>query len=376
MTITAPKEADILGRVKDFALTHITPRRHELITATEFPKDLWEAFSESGLAGLSVPEEHGGYEASYQTLSTAAHLLNLYGGVPGVTMVFMAHWQFTKLHIVGDASPAMQRQLLPLIKDGKTTLCVAISEPGAGAHPKHLKTTAQRNGDEFILNGEKTYLTNGPLADFFIVLAITEEKKGRKAFSAILVPADTNGFQRTDGVTIDFLHPCPHGGIKLENCRVPVTNLIGIEGDAFERTSLRMRAIEDAAGAAGQVGSFSRLLDDITPALSVEHATELGSISTQILALDVVARKLAKLADITGNDVQTLLELQLGFRQISRSCDDTLQKLLESVSEEFKPETTLLARDITKFQSIANNASQARLAKIGLEALKESDARQ
>jgi acyl-CoA dehydrogenase len=355
-------QSDPLQQVQEFARQHIRPNRLELITATEFPADLWQAFASSGLAGLSIPVEQGGSGASYLMLSKAAERLNKYGGVPGVTMVFMSHWLTSKLHIAGDAPDSIKQELLPKLIAGTTTLSVAISEPDAGAHPKHLKTVAERDGDDFVLNGEKAFLTNGPLAGYFIVLAITGETNGQKEFSAVLVPADTLGFSRTEGVKIDFLNPCPHGGIRLENCRVPITNLIGIEGEAFTRTSMRMRAIEDATGAAGHVGAMECLLEDIAVKAELEHAVDIGKITTQLQALRVTAAYLAELADGTDDDVQALLELQLGFRQYSHICCKAFR---DAMSEKCPPETQMLYRDISKLHSIAQSAHTARLTKIG-----------
>lgn len=370
MTQSAINEATALNEIEKFAIDHIRPRRYELITSTSFPKDLWQRFGESGLAGLSCPLEFGGRGASFETLSSAGQILNQTGGVPGVTMSLMGHWLFSKLHIANDASEGLQRELFPGFVNGTSTLSVAISEPGAGAHPKFLKTTARRDGNEFVLNGEKSFLTNGPLADFFIVLSITEEKATRKAFSAILVPASSVGFERTEGAKIDFLHPCPHGGIRLENCRVPVTNLIGIEGDAFERTSLRMRAIEDAIGASGQVGAMACLFEDILPTLSHGEAEEIGSLDTQLQALNIIAIELAKQA-VEG--IENLLELQAGFRQLSEHAGSSLSAFKESKKDALNPETLLLARDIFKFQTIAKSAHKARLEKTGRAILHRID---
>lgn len=365
MTKTAQKEADLIKRVEEFAKANITPNRQTLITSHTFPKALWKAFSDSGLAGLSVPEEYGGLNASYQTLAMAAETLSYVGGVPGVTMVFSAHWLMTKLHIVGDASIEIQKTLLPILARGDATLSVAISEPDAGAHPKHLKTTARRDANEFVLNGEKTYLTNAPLAEYFITLAITGESKGQKAFSAVLVPTTAPGFYRTEGAKIDFVHPCPHGGIKLEECRVPARNLIGIEGNAFQRTSMRMRALEDAVGALSHVGSMRCLLDQIASQASAEQTAAIGAIATQLQALRVLANHLAFLADSAGDNLQELLEMQLGFKQFSQHCAAALEKLVDPLSPPSQIETTLLARDISKLQNIALSAHTARHTKIG-----------
>ncbi|MEH6404204.1 MAG: acyl-CoA dehydrogenase family protein [Sneathiella sp.] len=365
MTITAKKEAETLKRVEEFAKTEIAPNRQSLITSQEFPKALWDAFAKSGLAGLSVPKEFGGEGASYHTVAKAAKILSQTGGVPGATMVFSAHWLMTKIHIVNDANNEIRQTLLPLLSRGDATLSVAISEPGAGAHPKHLTTTARREGGDFILNGEKTYLTNAPLADYFVTLAITDEAHGKKSFSAILIPTSAPGFQRTDGVKIDFLHPCPHGGIRLEECRVPLQNLIGVEGDAFERTSLRMRAIEDAAGALSHVGSMQCLIQQIAIQATIKQATAIGEITTQLQALEVLANQLAQLADQTEDNVQPLLEMQLGFKQFSHLCSEALEKLVKETSLSSKIETDLLARDIGKLHNIARSAHAARHTKIG-----------
>lgn len=367
------QSADIIQKIREFANDHIRPRRDELITSDVFPQDLWQDFATSGIAGLSLPEKYGGLGADYTLLSAAARTLNQTGGVPGATMVFMAHWLMSKLHIAVDAPSPIQQQLLPSLVAGKTTLSVAISEPGAGAHPKHLKTTARREGDEFILNGEKAFLTNGPIADQFIVLAITSEAEGRKAFSAVLVPADSPGFRRTKGIKIDFLHPCPHGGIAFDNCRVPVTNLLGAEGAAFDQTSLRMRAIEDAAGASGQVGSMYCLLSDIAEDATDELAPEIGAIATKLQALDVIAARLASMADAADHDLQPLLELQLGFHQQCQNCAQTFEQVLEKTSKSDKPCIAYLYRDISKSLTIAKSAHLARLTKIGKAIIHPAD---
>ncbi|MAL77726.1 MAG: hypothetical protein CMN55_01205 [Sneathiella sp.] len=354
-----------LNAVAAFARDQIAPRREELISSPDFPADIWNAFAGSGLAALSAPAEFGGLDADYRTLSQAAQILNRYGGVPGMTMTFMAHWLTVKLHIAGDAPDGLKQRLLPELASGDKTIAVAISEPGAGAHPKHLKTTARRDGDEFVVTGEKTYLTNGPIADYFVTLAITGETNGQKKFSALLIPAATEGFEKTAGVKIDFLHPCPHGGIRMQNCRIPATHMIGEEGEAFNRTSLRMRAIEDAAGAGGLVGSMVAVLTDIATVANDEQAGEIGAIATQLQGLSVIAAHLAAMADAAKEDVQPLLELHLGFHQQCRMAATALEALLQATPAADKPETALLCRDIVKTLGIAKGTHAARHAKSG-----------
>jgi len=365
MTISSQAETAALKQIEEFAEIYIAPNRTTLIAAPHFPTDLWAAFGKSGLSGLAIPTTYGGLGASYVTLSKAAYLLNKVGGVPGVTMVFMSHWLLAKLHIADRASDDMKQELLPAIVRGDKTLAVAISEPGAGAHPKHLKTKAVRDGENFILTGEKTFLTNAPLANYFIVLAITQEAEGRKEFSAILVPEENVGLEQTAGVKLDFLHPCPHGGILLKNCAVPAGNLIGVEGQAFEQTSLRMRAVEDAIGASAYVGCLDRLLKDLTEEIDDGASKNIGEIITQLQALNVVALHLAVAADAADANFQDLIALQLGFRQQSIQCYKALEGLSELSGRQQRPETKLLSRDISKLHTIAKSAQEARLSKIG-----------
>ena len=114
-----------------------------------------------------------------------------------------------------------------------STPCFAVSEPGAGAHPKHLKTEAVRDGDHYIVNGKKAYLTNGPISDLILLMAITGVEEGRKQYSIFLVPRETPGIEETEGVKIDFLKPSCHCGMRFTDVRVPADALLGPEGDAF-----------------------------------------------------------------------------------------------------------------------------------------------
>ncbi|GLQ05558.1 acyl-CoA dehydrogenase family protein [Sneathiella chinensis] len=355
----------LLEQVAAFAATHIAPYRTDLITSPTFPPNLWTAFGESGFAGLSLAPEFGGAGADYQTLSKAGGLLNRRGGVPGVTMTFMAHWIMTKLHFSETPPLEQARTLLPKFVAGTSTVSVAISEPGAGAHPKLMKATARQDGDDFILNGEKAFLTNGPLADHFLVVAMTDLVDGIKQFSAFLVPAETAGLRRTDGVKIDFLHPCQHGGIVLEDVRVPASALIGKKGTALNDISLRMRAIEDAVGAASHVGSLAKLLTEIAPEAPEDQAARIGTLAVQEQALSVLAAHLARQADDPALDIHRLMELQLGFRHQLTAALADLGNLLEQVEGPLPDGTNLHMRDVKKISGIAASAREARLAKIG-----------
>ncbi len=278
-----------------FARREIAARDGLHETAT-FPDDLWQALGNSGLLGLGIAEAHGGGGGDYRTLADCAYALAEAGGNKGVVTTWLVHNMAAKLHIEGLGTPGQQRAWLPRLAAGEFSVCVAISEPGAGAHPKHLQTAAVQDGDSYILNGEKAYLTNGPLAGLFIVLAITGERTGRKRFSAFLVPRDTPGFEQTPGIEIDYLRPSGHCGIRLTDCRVPAGNLLGTEGDAFKRFSLRMRAVEDALGTAASAGSTAFLLAELArlDPDGDDRLNDLGRMAMQQRALRRLSQAMAE----------------------------------------------------------------------------------
>jgi alkylation response protein AidB-like acyl-CoA dehydrogenase len=375
--MTLNKSENLISQIRDFALACIASRP-DLHQQKDFPPDLWQEMAARDLLGIIIPQEYGGRGCSYATLAACATAMAESGGNQGVVMTWMGHNLNAALHLRGFGTPDQRQHWLPRIARGESSLTVAVSEPGAGAHPKHLKTSAVREGDDFILNGEKSYLTNGPLANVFLVLAVTDETQGRKSFSALLVPRDTPGFVQTPGIEIDFLHPSPHCGIRLEDCRVPASNMVGEEGTAFEAISLTMRAVEDALSTASTVGAVRHLLNQLAKAADPENSPReavmaLGSLSDQADLLARMSQVIALELDQHPDDPQRLMPLNAGFK----TCLQSLQSGLDDLKEEnsLKLSGELLGpgglaydaarRDIMKMSGIAATAYQVRALKSG-----------
>lgn len=159
---------------------------------------------------------------------------------------------------------------------------VAISEPGVGAHPKHLRTRAEPDGDGWRITGEKAWVSNGPSAEVIIVFAITaEDADGRKRYSAFLVPRDTPGLMLKDMPGFHALRPSRHCAVTLDGCQVPRSALLGALGSAYERMALPFRDAEDAVGTFGHLGAFRWLLGHLakTQARTEDATLALGGLA-------------------------------------------------------------------------------------------------
>ncbi len=357
--------ADLRQKLKQraalFARDHIA-NRTDLRKHTIVPTELWRAVGESGLARIALPEEFGGDGGDLRALVMAAEAIAEIGGNLGMVTSWMGRQLISRLHILGHGTAAQRQAYLPDLAAGITTPCLAISEPGAGAHPKHLTSEARRDGGSYVLNGEKAYLTNGPIADIFLVLAITGQDGDRKMFSVLIVPRDTDGLELTEGVKIDYLRPSPHCGIRMRNVRVPAENILGPEGDAFDAISLPMRRTEDAVFAASKAGAIRHILGTIcreSPSLreNEEWLAELGKLSAASKGLGALAFHSAQLLDMDPvANADEVGAIAASAREWASSLHERITALITGTG--FAPSTALAAacRDLEKSLGIARGA--------------------
>ncbi len=271
----------------------------DLRVEPEFPHDIWRAMGEAGLFRIGLDPTHGGAGGGYAGIAAAETALIAGTGFPGLGGAFAAHQMVARYFIAQFGTGEQCARLLPALANGRSTASVAISEPGAGAHPKHLRTTAEHRGNAYVLTGEKAYLTNGPIADLFVVFAITAVTDGRKRYSAFLVPAETPGVERVPMPDMPALRPALHCGLRLADCAVPEANRLGPADDAYERMALPFRDIEDAVGTAGTVGSFRAVLRQLGAIGVAEDAGELGAMAALIELMAVGSAALVAALDAT-----------------------------------------------------------------------------
>lgn len=345
------------SRFSNFAAKMIAPHAESLRQTDSIPDDLWTAMGANGLFGLGLPPEAGGQGCDVRTISDAGRALARSGGNLGVALSWLMHEMTACFPILRFGNPGQHQAWLPELATGNITASFAVSEPGAGAHPKHLKTTAVKDGDDYRINGEKIYLTNGPIAGLFIVFAITGEDAGRKKYTAFIVPKRTPGL-RVETIPLGFLRPSPHGRIFLENCRVPASQILGPVDGAYEAMVLPFREIEDILMMGPVLGGMEFLIDQWRSRAEGDQKMMSLLFDTHIAisGLRVVAREAADMLG-KGSDPDLRTELTLYFRRQSTEVFGQLEQAAKVAGEEDSPAEQMMA-DFAAIRGIRDKISE------------------
>ena len=365
--------ANLQAEASRFARENIVCRE-DLGSSQEFPWDIWKAMGGAGFLGLTIPQEHGGRSGGYLALAVTGEALIRHGGNLGLALSAAIHNIVARFLIFGLGNDDQHRRYLPVMASGKITGSLAISEPETGAHPKYLKTRATSEGDFFILNGEKTYLTNGPIANFYVVIAVTGMEQGRKQLGAFLVPRDVIGLTQTGPMPLDFLRPSLHGGIILENAMVPASNALGQDGRAYESIIKPFREIEDAALMGPMVGGMARQMELAIELIKDKKSLPNDDLKTAVGGLQVLvdqARILVyEAAAMLDNPPHSdFLSLLLAGRDLSHRFQENFAALIANAAVKPTAELESLTRDLTVTGNIARNVMLKKQTKMGEEML-------
>lgn len=249
-------------QVAAFCQKVIAPRAGEIDQSNAFPRDLWPLMGELGLHGITVAEEYDGVNLGY-----LAHVLvmeQVSRASASVGLSYGAHSNLCINQIHRHGTPDQKARYLPDLISGKHVGALAMSEPGAGSDVVSMRLTAERDGDHFVLNGNKMWITNGPDADTFVIYAKTDASAGPKGISAFIVEAGTKGFttaQKLDKLGMRGSNTCE---LVFDNCRIPQESLLGplhggvkvlMSGLDYERVVL----------AAGPLGIMQACMDVVLP---------------------------------------------------------------------------------------------------------------
>lgn len=198
---------------------------------TGFDRERWRRLGEMGLLGLSLPEAYGGMGLDAMT---TAHVVEAFGrGASDAGLIFAAcaHLFAAAMPILEHGTEALKRRVLPALACGESVGANAITEPEAGSDALALRARAVREGDEYVLSGDKSFVTNGPVADVLVVYASTAPAHGYLGASAFVVEKGTEGLVLGEPFRTLGLEGAPIGPVYFDGCRVPVEHRLGAEGD-------------------------------------------------------------------------------------------------------------------------------------------------
>ena len=217
------------GSVRKFFEKELTPHLERWEQEGIVDRDLWIKCGEAGLLCPTVPEEYGGLGLDFGYNAVIDEELAYAGSTAGITL----HSDIVADYIVAYGSEEQKRHWLPRMISGETVTAIAMTEPGAGSDLQGIKTTAKRDGNHYVINGSKTYITNGQHADLTIVVAKTDPTLGAKGTSLILVEASQEGYARGRNLDKIGFHSQDTSELFFDDVRVPITNCLGAEGMGF-----------------------------------------------------------------------------------------------------------------------------------------------
>ena len=280
---------DFRDTIRQIAQERIAPRAAEIDQADEYPWDIRQLLAEQDILGLPFDEEHGGTGTG--TLMLQMGVEEIAKASAACALILMVQ-ELGTLPIQLFGTDEQKQQWLPKCASGEWSPAFALSEPEAGSDPGAMRTTAVKDGDEWVINGAKNWISNATIADFYVVFAITDREKKRS--SAFVVPKDADGFSVPKLEHKMGIHGSPTGNPVFEDVRVPADNLIGEEGrglsvalGTLERT--RLGAAAQAVGIAQGATDYAR-----------EYAKERIAFGQPIFDFQAIQHKLAEMETRTA----------------------------------------------------------------------------
>ena len=281
----------IRSTVREFAETVLAPRAREMDEKAEFPWEEIKKMAEQGYLGAQIPKEYGGSELD--SVSYAIMVEEISRAVCGIGLTLQIHNSACSQPINQFGNEEQKKKFLPRLAKGEIIGAFALTEPGAGSDAQSLRTTATPEGDEYILNGSKIFITSGPVAGVALVFAITpaeSEEAKRKPISVFLVEKGTPGFSAGAKEDKMGMRAAINSELMFDECRIPKENILGKEGDGFR---IAMTILDSARiGASAQaVGLAQAALDE-----AVKYAKERQQFNRPIARFQAIQFMLAEMA--------------------------------------------------------------------------------
>ena len=298
---------DVQNMVRDtarkFAREEVAPLAAEMDRSATYRADLVEKMGALGFLGVAVPEEYGGGGMDYRCYAIIVEELSAVCASTGC--VVSAHSSLCCDPIFKRGTEEQKRKYVVPLASGRTLGCLGLTEPQAGSDAGNLRTTAVLDGDEWVLNGTKIFITNGGPAGVAVVIAVTDKAAGHKGLSAFIVPADTRGYKVAKEEHKLGIRASSTAELVFDDCRIPRDNLLGRPGDGFKI------ALETLDG--GRIGIAAQAVGIARGAMehAIAYARERVQFGKAIATFQAIQWKLADMA--TEIDAARLLVLRAAW---------------------------------------------------------------
>jgi alkylation response protein AidB-like acyl-CoA dehydrogenase len=225
------EQAQIQQMVRDFALSEIKPHLMQWDEAQHFPTDVFRRAGELGMLGVTIPEEYGGAGLSYVDYANIIEELGVVDS--GFALSVAAHNSLCTGHIYLGGNDEQKKNWLPKLTSGEWIGAWGLTEPGSGSDASGMLTTAVKDGDEWVLNGTKNFITNATYADISVVLAVTDKSDQKHGITAFAVEMDRKGIRAGKKENKLGMRVSDTAELVMEDCRVPASNILGKIGYGF-----------------------------------------------------------------------------------------------------------------------------------------------
>jgi alkylation response protein AidB-like acyl-CoA dehydrogenase len=292
--------------IREFAEGEIAPHVMEWDEASKFPIEIMPKLAEMGLLGVIFPEQYGGAGLGYVEYVIAIEELSRIDGSVGI--IVAAHNSLCSNHIFKFGTEEQKKKYLTPLAQGKKIGAWSLTEPEAGSDAGGTRTTAKRDGNNWVINGSKTFCTNGHYADYAVVMALTDKSKNSHGISAFIVEKGTPGFKPGKKENKLGLRASDTSELIFTDCKVPAENLLGAEGEGFigslkildgGRISIAALGLGMAQGALDAAIKYSKQRKQFGQAISEFQAIQfkLADMATQVEAARLLVYQAAWLAD-------------------------------------------------------------------------------
>jgi butyryl-CoA dehydrogenase len=278
----------IRDSVRDYVQNRIAPHAAEWDKSGHFPAEQLKEMGELGLFGMVIPEQWGGSETGYVGFALA--LEEVAAGDGACSTILSVTNSVVCGSLFGSGSEYLKTQYLKPLASGQMLGCFCLTEAQAGSDASALKTRATRDGDDYLLNGSKTFITSGKNAQVAIVFAVTDPQAGKKGISAFVVPTDNPGYQVGTIEQKMGQHASDTAQVFLKDCRVPVDHRLGNEGDGYKIALMNLESGRIGIGA--QSVGMARAAYEI----ALAYAQERQTFGKPIIEHQAVAFRLADMA--------------------------------------------------------------------------------